>query len=73
MNELTKPEHACERHLAKRKRDKVKKKGGCFCCVHCVRAFGIAACTQLGKTFPSCIDSPGLHFEPDHNAIAGVK
>lgn len=65
---LTRPERAAERELARRARVKVVAAGGCPYCLHRLTNWG--GCRQ-GRTFPACMKSPGVEFEPDHEKLQG--
>jgi hypothetical protein len=68
---LTRPEQAAERELAKRLRKKVTAAGGCAYCIHAVHGWGISACRTAGRTFPLCMKTRGVEFEPDHEKLQG--
>jgi hypothetical protein len=68
---LTRPERAAERALARRLRLKVVAAGGCEYCRHAVHGWGISACSAADRTFPRCMKTPGVEFEPDHEKLQG--
>lgn len=67
----SRPERAAERELARRQRIKVTAAGGCLYCKHAVHGWGISACSTTGRTFPLCMKTPGVEFEPDHEKLQG--
>lgn len=69
--EYTTPELSAERDLARRQRAKVTAAGGCKFCLNRVEGWNRIACDQPHRTFPRCISTPGLGFEPDHQKLQG--
>jgi len=56
IDDLTKPERACERGIAKRKLAEVYRRGGCLFCVNRAgSAWGIGYCTVASRSFPLCL------------------
>lgn len=68
---LTRPERAAERELARRQRVKVVAAGGCPYCRNAVHGWGVSACSTTGRTFPLCMKTRGVEFEPDHEKLQG--
>lgn len=67
--DLTGPERAAERALAKRLREQVRAHGGCACCVHRdpdSEGWGRALC---GLAPPALFKGAACIFEPDFAAI----
>lgn len=69
--DYTRPEMNTERRIAGRLRAKVMRSGGCPFCIHAVHGWGRSACDTPGRTFPLCMKTPGLGFEPDHDRLKG--
>jgi hypothetical protein len=70
MTEHTRPERSAEfaiarRHLAKVYRDP------CGHCTHRETILGHSICPTFGRTFPRCLNTPGLQFDPDHETLRG--
>lgn len=65
---LTRPERATEVNLARRHLAKVYR-DPCGHCLHSDKAFGISICPRAGRTFPRCLSTPGLQFDPDHQKL----
>lgn len=64
----SRPERAAEFAIARRYLAEVYRDP----CAHCLRremAFGKAMCPTYGRTFPRCLSTPGLQFEPDHTTL----
>lgn len=70
-DDYTSPEISTERGLARRQVAKVTAAGGCAYCLHRVEGWNRVACDQPHRTFPRCISTPGLGFEPDHQKLQG--
>lgn len=68
----TRPERSTEIGLARRLRVKVVAAGGCKYCVHAVHGWNRSACDTPGRTFPLCMKTPGLGFEPDYDRLKGA-
>ena len=73
MSELSAPERSAERGICTRIRAKVYALGGCRACLNRVEGWGNVACDQPHRTFPRCLTTPGLSFEPDYEKLKGVK
>lgn len=66
----TRPERAAEFGIARRKLAEIYA-GPCAHCLHRETAFDKASCPTFGRTFPRCLSTPGLQFEPDHSTLRG--
>jgi hypothetical protein len=66
---LTKPEHETERALAKRIRDRMTNV--CDHCIHRQVDWGYSHCPRDGRSFPTCVETPGISFELDERTIRG--
>lgn len=69
---LTRPERSAEfaiarRHLAEVYRDP------CAHCMHREEILDRSICPTFGRTFPRCISTPGLQFDPDHSTLTKGK
>jgi hypothetical protein len=71
VEEYTSPELCVERDMARRQRAKVTAAGGCPYCIHRVDFLGKSTCDLPHRTFPRCISTPGLGFEPDRQKLQG--
>jgi len=69
MSELTSPEHATERELAKRIRERMTHV--CDHCIHRITHWGHSHCPHDGRHFPACVETPGVRFELDERTIRG--
>lgn len=68
----SRPERATEFGLARRKVAKVTAAGGCVYCTHAVHGWGRSACDTPSRSFPLCLKTPGLQFDPDHDKLQGT-
>jgi len=67
----TGPERSAELRNARRLRRKVTAAGGCPYCIHAVHGWCRSACDTPGRTFPLCLKTPGIGFEPDEKKLQG--
>lgn len=67
----TAPERSCERAVARRMLAKISG-NPCGYCMHRVEGWGRVACDQPHRTFPRCLSTPGISFEPDYVKLQGV-
>ena len=65
----TQPERHLERRICRRLVAKVTRDGGCRYCIHAVHGWDTSACDTPGRTFPLCLKTRGLGFEPDHERL----
>ncbi|MFZ0872159.1 MAG: hypothetical protein WAM90_15720 [Rhodanobacter sp.] len=70
MTDHTRPERFTDLSICRRLRAKVYA-DPCGHCIHREMAFDKATCPTFGRTFPRCMNTPGLQFEPDHKKLAG--
>jgi hypothetical protein len=71
VDEYTTPELSTERGQAARMRSKVYALGGCGACLNRVEGWGRVTCDAPHRTFPRCLATPGLSFEPDYEKLKG--
>lgn len=69
----TDPELNTERRIAGRVRAKILRAGGCPYCVHAVHGWNRSACDTPGRTFPLCLKTPGVAFEPDNEKLENSR
>ena len=65
----TPPERHLERRIARRLVAKVTRAGGCPYCIHAVHGWDASACDTPGRTFPLCLKTRGIGFEPDDERL----
>lgn len=73
MTKYTGPERVAERDIARRLRRKIKDAGGCAYCIHAVHGWDASACDTPGRTFPLCLKTRGIGFEPDEKKLQGAS
>ena len=69
----TAPERSTERGIAARLRAKVYAVGGCGACLNACHGWGESACDTPGRSFPRCLSTPGVQFEPDYQKLQGKQ
>lgn len=71
MLDLTAPETFAERIGCAVLAARVKAANGCTYCVHRAEGWNRVACDQPHRTFPRCLATPGIQFEPDFTKLTG--
>lgn len=69
VEDYTMPERSTERGIARRQMAKVTAAGGCLYCANRVEFHGLATCDLPHRTFPRCLATPGMSFEPDYEKL----